>query len=146
MVRAEKNILEVLGPRMNKITRLDHADDKPRSYPAATLLADLVFPCGQIPVTAEGTTPETIADQTVVCLDNLEAILLRAGSSLDAILQITVYLAAIDDFEAYDEAWRNRFGKFPMPPRTTVFVQGFRGQKRIELTAIAHRHGKEAKK
>jgi len=145
MVSAKKNILEVLGSRMNKITRLDHADGKPRSYPAATLLADLVFPCGQIPVTADGTTPETIAEQTVVCLDNLEATLLRAGSSLDAILQITVYLAAIDDFEAYDEAWRNRFGQFPLPPRTTLFVQGFRGQKRIELTAIAHRHGEEAK-
>ena len=145
MVRAKKNILEVLGSRMNKITRLDHADGKPRSYPAATLLADLVFPCGQIPVTADGTTPETIAEQTVVCLDNLDATLLRAGSSLDAILQITVYLAAIDDFEAYDEAWRNRFGQFPLPPRTTLFVQGFRGQKRIELTAIAHRHGEEAK-
>jgi len=146
MVSAKKNILEVLGSRMNKITRLDHADGKPRSYPAATLLADLVFPCGQIPVTADGITPETIAEQTVVCLDNLEATLLRAGSSLDAILQITVYLAAIDDFEAYDEAWRNRFGQFPLPPRTTLFVQGFRGQKRIELTAIAHRHGEEAKK
>lgn len=146
MVSAKKNILEVLGSRMNKITRLDHADGKPRSYPAATLLGDLVFPCGQIPVTAEGITPETIAEQTVVCLDNLEATLIRAGSSLDAILQITVYLAAIDDFEAYDEAWRNRFGQFPLPPRTTLFVQGFRGQKRIELTAIAHRNGEEAKK
>jgi 2-iminobutanoate/2-iminopropanoate deaminase len=131
---------------MNKITRLDHADGKPRSYPAATLLGDLVFPCGQIPVTAEGITPETIAEQTVICLDNLEATLMRAGSSLDAILQITVYLAAIDDFEAYDVAWRNRFGQFPLPPRTTLFVQGFRGQKRIELTAIAHRNGEEAKK
>jgi len=131
---------------MNEITRLDHADGKPRSYPAATLLADLVFPCGQIPVTADGITPETIAEQTVVCLDNLEATLLRAGSSLDAILQITVYLASIDDFQAYDEAWGTRFGQFPLPPRTTLFVQGFRGQKRIELTAIAHRPGEEAKK
>ena len=146
MVRSKKIILEVLGSRMNKITRLDHADGKPRSYPAATLLADLVFPCGQIPVKADGTTPETISEQTVVCLDNLEATLIRAGSSLDAILQITVYLAAIEDFEAYDEAWRNRFGKYPLPPRTTLFVQGFRGEKRIELTAIAHRHGEEAKK
>ena len=146
MVRSKKIILEVLGSRMNKITRLDHADGKPRSYPAATLLADLVFPCGQIPVKSDGTTPATISEQTVVCLDNLEATLIRAGSSLDAILQITVYLAAIEDFEAYDEAWRNRFGKYSLPPRTTLFVQGFRGEKRIELTAIAHRHGEEAKK
>lgn len=146
MGRSEKDVLEVLGARMNKITRLAHLDDKPRSYSAATMLGDLVFPCGQIPVTPEGVTPETIQEQTVVCLDNLEATLLRAGSAMDAILQITVYLSVITDFEDYDQAWRERFGSIPLPPRTTLFVQGFRGQKRIELTAIAHRIAEEAKK
>lgn len=129
---------------MNEITRLDHNDGKPRSYPAANLLGDLIFPCGQIPVTAEGVTPESIAEQTAVCLDNLESTLKRAGSSLGAILQITVYLANIEDFEAYDEAWRARFDTTPLPPRTTLFVAGFRGQKKIELTAIAHRKTEEA--
>lgn len=128
---------------MNQITRLDHADGKPRSYPAATMLADLVFPCGQIPVDYEGQTPNTIQEQTRLCLDNLEATLNRAGSSLGSILQITVYLKNIDDFEAYDQAWRERFGSHPLPPRTTLFVAGFRGQKLIELTAIAHRLVKE---
>lgn len=146
MDHIEKNILEVLGTGMNQLTRLDHSDGKPRSYPAATLLEDLVFPCGQIPVTAEGVTPESIAEQTSVCLDNLEATLVRAGSSLAAILQITVYLAKIEDFEAYDQAWRNRFGVNPLPPRTTLFVAGFRGEKKIELTAIAHRTQEEASK
>ena len=115
---------------MNKITRLDHADGKPRSYPAATLLADLVFPCGQIPVKADGTTPETISEQTVVCLDNLEATLIRAGSSLDAILQITVYLAAIEDFEAYDEAWRNRFGQYPAATQNNFVRPGIQGREK----------------
>ena len=131
--------MEVLGTRMTKIERLAHLDDKPRSYSAATLLGELVFPCGQIPVTRDGVTPKSIAEQTAVCLDNLEETLLRAGSSLSSILQITVYLAEIADFEAYDQAYRDRFGSNPLPPRTTLFVQGFRGEKKIELTAIAHR-------
>lgn len=128
---------------MTKLERLAHLDDKPRSYSAATLLGELVFPCGQIPVTQDGVTPEGIAEQTVVCLDNLEQVLLRAGSSLSSILQITVYLSEIADFEAYDQAYRDRFGTNELPPRTTLFVQGFRGEKRIELTAIAYRRAEE---
>ena len=67
----------------------------------------------------------------------LEASLVRAGSSLSRILQITVYLAKMQEFEEYDAAWRERFSGHPLPPRTTLFVAGFRGDKRIELTAIA---------
>ena len=129
---------------MTGITRLEHADGAPRSYVAATLLGELIFPCGQIPTLANGETPGGIAAQPVACLDNLESTLERAGSSLSSILQITVYLVSMDDFEAYDAAWRARFAKRPLPPRTALFVAGFRGTKRIELTAIAHRDGKEA--
>lgn len=129
--------MEVLGARMNQISRLDHKDGKQKSYMAATMIGDLVFPCGQIPVDENGNTPESIAEQTELCLNNLSKSLERAGSSLGSILQITVYLSNIDDFEAYDAAYRKTFGELPLPPRTTLFVQGFRGQKRVELTAIA---------
>lgn len=122
---------------MNQIERLDHADGKQRSYMAATMIGDLVFPCGQIPVDENGNSPASIAEQTELCLNNLSKSLEKAGSSLGSILQITVYLANINDFEDYDVAYRKTFGDLPLPPRTTLFVQGFRGEKRIELTAIA---------
>ena len=135
--------MEVLGAGMNQIERLDHNDGKQRSYMAATMIGDLVFPCGQIPVDAEGNTPKSISEQTELCLANLANSLKRAGSSLGSILQITVYLAHIDDFEEYDSAYRKSFDQLPLPPRTTLFVQGFRGEKRIELTAIAAKENRE---
>lgn len=143
MGRPKKTLMEVLGAGMNQISRLNHADGKPRSYMAATMIGDMVFPCGQIPVDENGITPASISEQTVLCLNNLSKSLDRAGSSLGSILQITVYLANIDDFEAYDEAYRKTFGELPLPPRTTLFVQGFRGEKRIELTAIAAKEDME---
>ena len=128
---------------MNRITRLEHPDGKQRSYLAATMIGDLVFPCGQIPVDENGQTPSTIAEQTSLCLDNLSKSLTRAGSSLASILQITVYLAEIEDFEEYDRAYQKAFGQLPLPPRTTLFVKGFRGMKKIELTAIAAKEERE---
>jgi len=123
----------------HEINHVAHVDGVERSYVAATTLGDLVFPCGQIPMLADGSIPEDIESQTKVCLDNLEATLLRCGSGLDRILQITVYLAKKEEFEAYDAAWRERFAGMPRPPRTSIFVADFRGTKRIEISAIAVR-------
>jgi 2-iminobutanoate/2-iminopropanoate deaminase len=123
----------------NHIEHVAHVDGVERSYVAATTLGHLVFPCGQIPMLPDGSIPEDITSQTKVCLDNLEKTLLRCGSGLDRILQITVYLAEKEEFEAYDLAWRERFAGMPRPPRTSIFVADFRGAKRIEISAIAVR-------
>lgn len=126
---------------MSDITYLAHADGSSKSYVAGTVYRGLVFPCGQVPVDANGTTPEGIEAQTRQCLDNLQASLERADSGADRILQITVYLADQADFEAYDATWRAWFADCALPPRTTIFVAGFRGTKRIELTAVAAQAG-----
>ncbi len=123
----------------NPINHIEHADGVERSYVAATTLGDLVFPCGQIPALPDGSIPEDIESQTRTCLDNLERTLVRCGSGLDRILQITVYLADKNEFDAYDAAWRERFTGRPRPPRTSIFVADFRGTKRIEISAIAVR-------
>ena len=119
------------------LIHIPHADQISRSYHRAVIAGDLVFPCGQIPTDPQGNTPDSISDQTLAALDNLEEELLSFGSSLSSIVQITVYLCSQDDFVDYDAAWRKKFTGKPLPPRTTVFVSGFRGKKRIEITAIA---------
>ncbi len=122
---------------MISLRRIAHADQASKSYYRAVIAGDLVFPCGQIPTDANGQTPQSMREQTLVALSNLEAELLVCGSSLSSIVQITVYLSSQDDFAEYDATWRERFSGHPLPPRTTVFIAGFRGTKRIEITAIA---------
>lgn len=114
-----------------------HPDGAPRSYAASASYAGLLFPCGQVPTRPDGTTPDDIGEQTTVCLDNLERTLQAAGSGLDRLLQVTVYLADLDEFDAYDAAYRARLDPSRLPPRTTVQVAGFRGAKRVEISAVA---------
>lgn len=127
------------------ITRRDHADGKPRPYLAVTEFGGVVYPCGQVPTDASGATPESLPDQVSLCLDNLERVLHESGSSLGHLLQLTVYLADIAELDVYNEAYLKRMSGHPLPPRTTVQVAGFRGDKRIEMSAIAAAIGAEGK-
>lgn len=122
---------------MNAVARLAHADDKPRPYTATAEFAGVVWACGQIPADEHGNVPEAIGDQVTVALDNLEQVLTAAGASLSSLLKLTVFLADLDEFDEYNEAYQRRLAGHPLPPRTTVQVARFRGPKRIEIDAVA---------
>lgn len=121
---------------MSAVVRLAHTDGKPRPYSATATHAGVVWACGQVP-DDRGVVPEAIADQVVVALDNLEEVLTQAGASLASLLKLTVFLADLDEFEEYNEAYQRRLAGYPLPPRTTVQVARFRGAKRIEIDAVA---------
>lgn len=114
-----------------------HLDGRPRPYSAAAVHNGLAFVCGQVPVDDDGSIPSGMAAQTVAVINNLERVLLAAGSSLDHLLQVAVFLADLSEFDAYNAAYVARLGDRTLPPRTTVQVAGFRGAKRLEITAIA---------
>ncbi len=119
------------------VVRREHADGVPRSYTASATHGGVVWACGQVPRRADGTVPESIEEQVRVTIDNLEAVLHEAGASLSTIVKMTVFLANLDEFDAYDAAYRGRLDGGPLPPRTTVQVARFRGEKRIEIDAVA---------
>jgi len=51
----------------------------------------------------------------------MEAELIKAGSSMEKVLKVTVFLENMKDFDGMNEIYRGRFGKNP-PARTTVAV------------------------
>jgi 2-iminobutanoate/2-iminopropanoate deaminase len=110
---------------------------KQTPYSAATVHNDVVYACGQVPVATDGTIADDIGAQVRQCFDNLERVLTSAGSDLGHLLQVTVYLADLGEFDAYNGAYLACLSGRPLPPRTTVQVAAFRGTKRIELTATA---------
>jgi 2-iminobutanoate/2-iminopropanoate deaminase len=111
----------------------------PDWYAGVAAYGDLVWTAGQVPVRADRTVPEAFADQVHVVFDNLERTLATAGASLGTLLKTAVFLASMDDFEAYNAVYLERMGAHPLPPRTTVEVPRFRNGMRIELEAVAHR-------
>ncbi|MDO5712355.1 MAG: RidA family protein [Micrococcales bacterium] len=122
---------------MTSAVRREHPDGRPRPYAASVTKNGVVYACGQVPVAADGSVPAAIGDQVRLVFDNLERVLEPTGASLATLLKVTVYLADLDEFDDYNEAYLRRLSGLPLPPRTTVQVARFRGEKRIELEALA---------
>ena len=72
-------------------------------------------------------------------LKELEAELQKAGSSMEKVLKVTVFLNDINDYKGMNEVYQGRFGKKP-PVRTTVAVAkgGVPGNSLVEMDCIAH--------
>jgi 2-iminobutanoate/2-iminopropanoate deaminase len=91
----------------------------------------LGFEPGQTEVVGPG-----IKAQTEQTIDNLEAILTEAGSSLDRIVKTTVFLASLDDFQGMNEVYAGRIGDTP-PARSTIEVGALPSGALVEIEAIA---------
>ena len=71
-------------------------------------------------------------------LKELEKELIKAGSSMEKVVKVNVYLDDIKDYKEMNDVFRGRFGKNP-PVRTTVAVAkgGVPGDSLVEMDCIA---------
>jgi 2-iminobutanoate/2-iminopropanoate deaminase len=80
-----------------------------------------------------------IKEQTEFVLNEIDACLKTAGSSMKNALKCNVYLSKLDDYAAMNEAYLGKFGAEP-PVRTTVAVAGIPlDGALVEIEVIAHR-------
>jgi len=107
------------------------------AYSPAVRAGDFLFLSGQVPV-----DPETgqliggdVAAQTHAVIDRIERLLAAAGALLSDVVSVTAYLADINDWDAFNQAYKTRFQQ-PFPSRTTVGV-GLHGFL-VEITVIAY--------
>lgn len=79
-----------------------------------------------------------IKSHTDHVLKELEKELIKAGSSMEKVLKVNVYLDDIKDYQGMNEVFKGRFGKNP-PVRTTVAVAkgGVPGDSLVEMDCIA---------
>jgi 2-iminobutanoate/2-iminopropanoate deaminase len=81
--------------------------------------------------------PGTIEEHTKYVLDEIEQNLIAAGSSMDKVLKVNVYLSDLADYARMNAAYQGRFGMVP-PVRTTVaVVKGVPGDSLVEIDCIA---------
>lgn len=80
-----------------------------------------------------------IKAHTETVLKDLEKELIKAGSSMEKVLKVNVYLNDIADFEGMNSVYKGRFGSKP-PVRTTVAVAkgGVPGNSLVEMDCIAY--------
>jgi 2-iminobutanoate/2-iminopropanoate deaminase len=80
-----------------------------------------------------------IKSHTDHVLKELEKELQKAGSSMEKVLKVNVYLDDIKDYKDMNEVFKGRFGNKP-PVRTTVAVAkgGVPGDSLVEMDCIAY--------
>jgi 2-aminophenol/2-amino-5-chlorophenol 1,6-dioxygenase alpha subunit len=109
-------------------------------YPHARRVGDLVYTSGigpRRPVTNE--IPEGIEAQTRSCIENIRTILEEAGSSLEKVIDVTVYLTDMKrDFDRFNKVYAEYLGHV-QPTRTTVGVDSLPTPISVELKVIARR-------
>ncbi|HZU67425.1 MAG TPA: RidA family protein [Ktedonobacteraceae bacterium] len=107
-------------------------------YNQAIRCGDLIYTSGQIaldPATGE-LVGEDIEAQTHRVLQNLQAVLSSAGSSLSNVIKTTVFLAQMSDFQAMNAVYAGYFEGIA-PARSTVAVAELPRKARVEIECIA---------
>ncbi|MDR0355905.1 MAG: Rid family detoxifying hydrolase [Deltaproteobacteria bacterium] len=110
----------------------------PGPYSQAIKYGQLVFVSGQTPEDPKTGAPVrgTMAEQTRVVLTNIKAILEAAGSSLEKVLKVNIYLSDITKKPEMNEVYREFFKTDP-PARIAMAVAGLDDGLDIEIDVIA---------
>jgi enamine deaminase RidA (YjgF/YER057c/UK114 family) len=116
--------------------KVHYRGEKPKGTPlfnSAVSYGNLLFIAGK-GAHFEG----DIKSHTKHVLDEIQAELENAGSSMDKVLKCNVYLNDIKDWAAMNEVFKGRFGDEP-PVRTTVApAGGIPGNSLVEIDVIAY--------
>jgi enamine deaminase RidA (YjgF/YER057c/UK114 family) len=108
--------------------------DKQQLFSPVTTFGDLVFLSG-IGAHFKG----DITSHTTHVLEQLEARLKDAGSSMEKVLKVNVYLNDLKDYKGMNDVFLGKFGPEP-PVRTTIAAAGgIPGDSLVEIDCIAYK-------
>ncbi|WP_284639270.1 RidA family protein [Paenibacillus silviterrae] len=122
---------------MSDIIHSDQSPEFPLPFSQAVRTGDFIYVSGQVGVdpATRVVVGETIEEQTVQCLRNIESILGAAGLTLEHIVKINAYLSRQEDFPGYNKAYAEVM-KRPYPARTSIGCSI--GSYLVEIDAIAY--------
>jgi 2-iminobutanoate/2-iminopropanoate deaminase len=89
-------------------------------YEQGRIVGSLLFTAGQGPFDRDGhRVGTTFEEQVDAVLDNLDAIARAAGTSLDHVVRLGVFISDLESFPTLNDVLERRIGA-PRPVRTTV--------------------------
>jgi 2-iminobutanoate/2-iminopropanoate deaminase len=120
------------------VVQTDQAPQAIGPYSQAIGTEHLVFVSGQIPldIASGDLVAGDVAAQTRKVLQQVQAILEAAGSSLARVVKTTVFLADINDFAAMNAVYAEFFPAAP-PARSAFQVAALPKGARVEVEVIA---------
>jgi enamine deaminase RidA (YjgF/YER057c/UK114 family) len=91
----------------------------------------VAYLCGQV---GEGAT---VTEQTLDCLSRVQALLEKAGSSREQMLQVVIWLADMADFSEMNEVWDSWVRQGHAPARACGEAKLARDTLKVEIIVTA---------
>jgi len=132
------------APPNAEVQKLNY-DGKPAD--GKQMITSLIVHKGLIYISGQGANDAgdvkgaDIESHATKVMNNVKKLVEAGGGSMDTILQLTVYLSKLDDYDGMNKVFK---GYFPHggPARTTVSVAGVPGHSLLEINCIAAVIGK----
>jgi len=123
---------------MREVIQTKNAPDGIGPFSQAIRANGFLFVAGQVPVDPQTRNVVTgdLLVQTQRVFQNLIAILEAAGSSLEKVVRVGVFLKDLNDFARFNELYARYFPSAP-PARTTVEAARLPKDVLVEIDAIA---------
>ena len=120
-----------------KLVQTSKAPSAIGPYSQAVVANGMVYTSGQIALTPQGIMLENnVVIQTKQVLQNLQAVLEAAGSSMDKVVKTTIFIDSMEDFSTINEIYEEAFGSHK-PARATVAVKTLPKNALVEIDAVA---------
>ncbi|KLU84171.1 endoribonuclease L-PSP [Magnaporthiopsis poae ATCC 64411] len=122
----------------SNMTAINSKDAAPPAgpYSHAIKTPSAIYCSGSIPVDSQGNLVEgTIQQKTEACIKNLRAVLAEAGSSLEKVVKVNIFLADMGDFASMNEEYAKHFTH--KPARSCVAVKTLPKNVEVEIECIA---------
>lgn len=123
----------------HKVVQTDKAPQAIGPYSQAVIHSNIIYCSGQIPLDPETMEVITggIKQQTKQVMENLNEVLLKAGSGFGKVLKCSIFLDNMSDFQTVNSIYGTYFGENP-PARETVAVDTLPKNVLVEISCIAY--------
>jgi len=123
--------------KMKEVYVTDKAPRPVGPYSQVVKAGGFLFLAGQIPLTSENVMNEgDVVEQAHQVMKNLQAVLEKAGATLNHVVKTTIFLADLNDFETVNKVYAEYFQE-PYPARSTIQAARLPKGARLEIDAIA---------
>lgn len=123
----------------NEVRKLN---DQGQPANGTQMITPIVAHNGLIYVAGQGAHDSGPADSwkidahTTKVLDNVKKLVEAGGSTMDNVVQLTVFLAKIDDYDGMNKVFKTYF-PHGGPARTTIAVAALPGNSLVEINCVA---------
>ncbi len=106
-------------------------------YSQGIKVGEFVYTSGQLPLDPKTKEmPESVQEQTKLCLQNVEAVLKEAGLQMKHVVKTTVFLDDITEFSLMNEVYATYFNA-PYPARSAFEVANLPLGAKVEIEVVA---------